>query len=627
MTAQPHMHSDDPLPTEARRDSGQEKKMPRTTGVAILLAVIAVYWPIYHGGFIYDDVTDFVQNTWLTHGDAWKHYIFRDFHNWTHYFRPLVVAMFTAQVRLFDVQPGPMHLVSLALHLANILLVGAIAQHCNKVSGRKGRTARLVGIVVMLLYGFHPALIEPLAWIGCQFDLTATFFMLAGLLCACHIKGAIARPVAVATCFFLAACSKESAIAFPLMLLVFDWALHIQRRHDSPVFSTFLKRNLPTYAAVFIAGIAYLAFRHWALGPASIPPSSHELSGFGRFQIVCFTYLRYWAMVFFPTWGMSPLHPFEESFFEQATSALLVSDIVATGLVIASFYFAARRRSALACCILAMTVALFPVLRILPTGFDPNLYHERYVMTGLAFTLSMLPLIQPARSWRLITARPIVGIGLAAMGVLWLTTSIATIRSTLPLWGNEIALWRWAITMNPNSIIGKDLLLSTYLDEGMYAEARELITAIDKAGTPCTRCTLNAAILALVENSPEKARPLLEKGRDSEEIVADKGMFGAYMLATGRMLVMTGNSEDAEPVLRVATEVTPALPDPFIWRAQALANLERFDEARAVINQMTHMLNPDERAELLERVEREFQPAHLDQREPTMPMSPPDADD
>ena len=62
---------------------------------------------------------------WLRYGDAWQHLIFRGLEDY--YWRPLVWALFVAEVRAFDVASGPMHLVSIGVHLANTWIVGMIA--------------------------------------------------------------------------------------------------------------------------------------------------------------------------------------------------------------------------------------------------------------------------------------------------------------------------------------------------------------------------------------------------------------------------------------------------------------------------------------------------------------------
>jgi len=109
------------------RNCTRDRLIRAAASLAILAIVVVVYWPVSHARFVWDDNTCFHDSAWLREGSNWVNYALRGFCDWTNYFRPLVVALFVAEVRSFDVSPGPMHLVSLALHLANTLVVGLLA--------------------------------------------------------------------------------------------------------------------------------------------------------------------------------------------------------------------------------------------------------------------------------------------------------------------------------------------------------------------------------------------------------------------------------------------------------------------------------------------------------------------
>src|SRR5262249_28107404 len=147
------------------------------------------------------------------------------------YFRPLVVGFLTLEIRAFDAAPGPMHVVSLALHLVNTSLVGILAKHAMQVPREPGR--QILPVAAMLIYGIHPALVEPVVWIGCQFDLFVTMFTLLALIANLRLVRAGSRATLVAGCFFLAACAKESAIALPLVIVVADFILLEPQAHDA----------------------------------------------------------------------------------------------------------------------------------------------------------------------------------------------------------------------------------------------------------------------------------------------------------------------------------------------------------------------------------------------------------
>ena len=189
--------------------------------------------------------------------------------------------------------------------------------------------------------------------------------------------------------------------------------------------------------------------------------------------------------------------------------------------------------------IVAVTVTLLPVLHIIPLNFDSSLYHERYVMTGLAVACAMLPLIRMPNlsNWKINhIASPLKIIAAFA----WLAFSFVSIQTTLPRWSNNANLWKWALVQNPDSIDAKDGLLSAYVDSKDYVHANELVDRLLLDKVPCTNCMLNAAVLAVAENNPGRAAVALEKVRNSRELALDRRMFGVYLLTTGEMLVEQG---------------------------------------------------------------------------------------
>ena len=186
----------------------------------VLLIVAVIYWPLSRAGLVWDDKIWITDQAWLRDGDTWRHLMFHGFYEWGAYFRPLVVALFTFEVRILHGDPEPLHLISLFLHLANTLLVGLLARSVCASADRP--VSRAWAGVAMAVYGVHPALVEPVAWISSQSDLLVNFFVLLGLLIHLSASRLVLRVIGVTCCFFLAACAKESTISMPALLVLVD---------------------------------------------------------------------------------------------------------------------------------------------------------------------------------------------------------------------------------------------------------------------------------------------------------------------------------------------------------------------------------------------------------------------
>lgn len=565
-----------------------------TTGTVVCLVGL-VYWPLHLADFVWDDQVCMHDAAWLRSGEGWKQFISADFCGWKNYFRPLIVALFAIELRASDATPGPMHLISLALHLANIVLVGLLARTLSTERGNPVKT-NLLACAAMAFYGLHPALIEPVAWISCQAELVLTFLVLLGLLANAGIRRVGLRAVAVATCFFLASSAKESAITFPALLLLFDWISTPPQQDDRGYLGqarVLLRRQWPVYLAVFAAGIAYLVLRDVALGFLLGGTSSTPLPLLARLQSVSYTLLTYWRILVWPMTGLAPTHDMDQQQFQTFTVASAGIDVAAIALVLAGVY-GTLKRNPFGYAVLAVTIALFPVLHILPVHFDPSQYHERYLMLGLALALALLPRMVhavsvPAQMLRIAT------IGVPALGLLWLALAMINIRVTVPLWSNSTRLWQWDLTQNPQSQIAKTNLLALYVEHDDRIHAHELADQLLAEKTACTLCLINIAALAMVEGDQARATMALDAAATSMGQRTEPFVWKAFIVARARLRESEHDLAKAAEDYDDAIRMDPLDPKSRMAFALFLARQGDITEARAALNEALPLLSPDVR--------------------------------
>ncbi|MDR3385469.1 MAG: tetratricopeptide repeat protein [Rudaea sp.] len=561
--------------------------------IAIMCLVGLIYWPVYHAGFVWVDKIFFYDNAWLRYGDGWKQFVFHNFYDWSEYFRPLVVALFVFQLRIFDVAPGPMHLVSLGLHLASTLLVGLLALNLAAERASTSRPAIFAGIA-MLLYGLHPALIEPVVWIACQFELVVTFFMLLGLLLNVWIKHAALRAPAVAACFFLAACAHESAVSFPLLLVLIDW-MQTPGRDDRPPVAglrSLWQRQRIVYVSVAVAGITYLGFRHWGLGFLLHPKGAAFAFSFAHLQSVCFIYLTYWRILVWPMLDLGPLHVVDAQRFAAFSLTSLCIDVATLALLFGGICFAWKRKP-LGCLITAVTIALLPVLHILPI-LDASLYHERYALVPAAMACALLPRILSAIALPRVQLRAVAIAGMT-IAVVWLGLAVVNIRTTVPLWADEMKLWLWVLQEHPDSIEAKSHLLSTYMELDDRVRARQMADSLMASGAVCPMCLLNAASLALADDDIARASVALGKLEPMIPRQNQPRLTQGFILATGELRELKHDAQGAEEAYRDAISMEPLDPQAQMNLALLLARQGRTLEARRQLELALSLLAPDQR--------------------------------
>jgi hypothetical protein len=558
--------------------------------VGTLAITAIIYWPVRHAGFVWDDKTAFLDTASLRSSDWW-HFLLAGVNDWDNYFRPLVLALYSLEIRLFDAAPMPLHLVSLALHLANTLLVGMLAL---RLQSDTTILRPCLAALAMLVYGLHPALVEPVVWISCQYDLVATLFVLLALWLNLVVVRTVPRALGVASCFFLGACAKESAACLPLLLVLFDAFPLTGTRLDRDAVQRLWRRQRLIYAGMLMAGIAYLALRDFGLGHLVKPIGDEHLFSIQHLQKICYTYLSYWRIGLWPMAGLGPLHIVDASRFAQHDTAMLGID-AASALIAGAGVASFLKGRPIGAFILAFSLALTPVLNIVPTLFVESLYHERYAMLAIAMAATWLPAVALSvmrQTARLRLLRTVLALCMAG----WLVLAVFNVRAAIPVWSDELNLWQWASRQNPDSIMVKDHLLSEYMGRGDYASARTLARSLLDDKRRCANCLLNIAYLSLLYgNTGDAAKALARIKNEGMELLDEPRLRQGFMLATGELEEVNGAHADAESSFRDAIAADPHDPLAVEQLAYLLARQGRLPEARAAADKAIALFAPAER--------------------------------
>ena len=148
-----------------------EKKIQLAAGVIFIIAAcIIVYAPAMRGEFIWDDETYVVENKLLTEPDG-LYRIWFTTDSPSQYF-PLVYTTFRFEHKLWGLNPLGYHIVNLALHIANSLLLWLLIF-------RLGIPAAWLAAAIFAL---HPVQVESAAWITERKNVLMTFFLFLSLL-------------------------------------------------------------------------------------------------------------------------------------------------------------------------------------------------------------------------------------------------------------------------------------------------------------------------------------------------------------------------------------------------------------------------------------------------------------
>jgi cytochrome c-type biogenesis protein CcmH/NrfG len=142
--------------------------------LALAGITLAVFWPVSRLDFFaYDDplyiqLNPMVQGG-ITADSVW--WAFTSYHagNW----HPVTWLSHALDCQLFGRNPGAFHLVNLAFHTANSLLLFIVLRKMTRAVWRSA--------LVAALFAWHPAHVQSVAWISERKDLLSGFFMLLTL--------------------------------------------------------------------------------------------------------------------------------------------------------------------------------------------------------------------------------------------------------------------------------------------------------------------------------------------------------------------------------------------------------------------------------------------------------------
>ena len=195
----------------------------------LFLGTLALYARVGGHPFIFFDDNRYVtENPTVKAGLTWQGvtWAFTTLHvsNW----HPLTWLSHMLDVELFGVNPGPHHLVNVAFHGANAVLVFLVFL---RMTGATWRSA-----LVAALFAVHPTHVESVAWVAERKDVLSTFFGLLALLvhAGWARRGGAGRYVGVVVLFAASLLAKPMWVTLPFLLLLLDvWPL--QRWASSPV--------------------------------------------------------------------------------------------------------------------------------------------------------------------------------------------------------------------------------------------------------------------------------------------------------------------------------------------------------------------------------------------------------
>lgn len=482
-----------------------QRTLPWWIGIALAIVLaILVYAPGLKGVYVFDDFPNIVDNAHL-------HVTSTDWRDWaeaiwsspsTDLHRPLASLTFAANHFFTGLDPMPMKVVNLAIHLINGLLLFALLQRLfsvrNSASGDAGSPRDLIlASLVAGVWLVHPVNLTAVLYIVQRMESLAQVFVLAGLVfyCAARERQLDGRSagwrlwVGVPACTLLGIAAKESAALLPLYALLAEWLLlrGVETRAAG-------RRELQVFFGIFLAvpaivGLAWLvphmlASPAWATRPFTL---GERLLSEPR------------ALLDYVRWTLLPL-PGSFSLYRDdfAVSRSLVDPWTTLPSIIGllamlAFAWLVRRRRPL----VALGIAWFFAAHLLTATIVPLelMFEHRNYFASIGLLLAAGDLVLP----RAAAPLPIVRRAVAA---LFIVVCAATTLMRAIEWGNPVRLAFAEAAAHPQSPrasyeIGRVLVIMTGYDPASPALPRAIEALDHAASVPDARTQPDAALIVL----------------------------------------------------------------------------------------------------------------------------------
>ncbi|MGC3976110.1 MAG: tetratricopeptide repeat protein [Nitrospira sp.] len=433
---------------------------PRHRYLWLLLcaSTVAAYWTGFSGDFHYDDGVAIFENP---HLESWRHY----FGHLDHMVRPVLYATFLFDRRLYGGEPAGYHLLNLLLHVGSGLLIFRILR--SAVADERSS----IPFWTSLFFLLHPIATETVTYISGRASGLMAFCYLGALLLYVRATERIgsghvsqAPFIASIALFLLAIGSKETAITFPIILLLWD---HVIRRKQGDELRTALfPHHLPFWIVLLLAaGWAMWHPRYHALAQFSFnlrPWSDNLLS-----EVYATAYA---LLLCFTPWNQNFDH--DLPVFHSLAQRPLPLDLLFLS-ILAGGAFIARRRFPL----VAFGIAWF-FLQLLPTSLIPrtDLLSERNLYLPALGLLIALVSFGAHIKKRLSIALPrpavVRAASLSFAVALALTLGLSTIQRN-ELYRDQLSLWADATLKSPNKARPHNNLGRAYALQGDWDRAIE----------------------------------------------------------------------------------------------------------------------------------------------------------
>ncbi|GAC1399084.1 MAG: membrane protein [Chloroflexota bacterium] len=425
---------------------------PFISFLLLLTVTLASYAGAFRGDFQFDDVSTILENPHLDRWDTFAGHL-------DHMIRPVLYFTFFIDRSVYGNSAAGYHILNLLLHLGCGLLVYRVL--------RRAVTEKTPDIPLWVAMAFlvHPITTETVTYVSGRASGLMAFWYLLALFSYIkategprgHLAGRMYYVGAIAS-FLLSLASKETAMTFPIALLL--WDLVVRRLKGAALRQAFYSYQLPFWFVLLMVGSMMWGHPRYAyLAQFSLnvrPVWDNVLS-----QIHAVVYA---LLVFFSPWKQNVDH--DLPVFHSLTQWPLFLDLLVIGGLAMAAVLAARHLPLITFGLGWLFLQLIPTNSIIPRL---DLLSERNLYLGsIGFLLIVVLTMTYMAQWltRLLGRARVVQVGMVtgSLALVVLLCLATTARNAL--YHDAVLLWSDAVQKSPQKARPHNNLGHAYAEQG-----------------------------------------------------------------------------------------------------------------------------------------------------------------
>jgi protein O-mannosyl-transferase len=530
------------------------QSLSRWIPVALVALTVLAYLPLWRCDFItYDDPEYVTENANVTDGLTAKSFIwaFTTFHagNW----HPVTWLSHMVDCQLWHLNPVVPHLVNLALHLANSLLLFVVLRRMTGAVWRGG--------VVAALFAVHPLHVESVAWVAERKDVLCGLFwlltmrMYVGFSTANDKVSRRTFNLLALGCFVLGLMSKPMIVTLPNLLLMMDyWPL---RRLDSITWKRRVLEKLPfVMLSVTVSLITIEAqTRAGAVRDFGVLPLSTRLA---NAPVALFGYVGklIWRV------NLAVLYPYEKWPTTKIIAAAIAFVAVGWGA-----YVLRKRHRALFFGWFWFVVTLLPVIGFVQAGMQSIADRYTYIPSIGLFIVASFAFVECLHQSGPLRNVAIGAVSMVLVACCWPPSSRFNSGEILKRCSHT------RLPSRPTILSFTTILDSIYKDRAGWRRALAHFQAAEKIENECPETHNNLACVCLIQGK------LDESIYQSNYALKLRPHFPEAQVNLGRALFLRGDSSKSLELLLSAIDYVPQNATAHVDLAEVLIKVGQRDKA------------------------------------------------